>query len=154
MEKVRSIIPMDNDHIGLLLDGMATYAKEHPGYTYDVEKIHVTDETGAPCIFSIYACNKRAILVHPEDFKLDCLERETGFMYFNCKDKEALKRILRNRSGVDIRHIEQGRVYLHDGAVEVQFHEDHGDRAVIMWFGGAEVTRHVAALLGMLKELT
>lgn len=134
-------------------EALAAYAESHPGCTYRAEHFDVAGPDGKLIIFPLYSGSHRCLIVYADDFTLDCIEQETGVMSFRCKDKDRLLSVLRNRSGVDFTVLEKGRIYLHEGCIEVQpFREK--DEVAILWYGDAEVTKHVAALLGLLKDLT
>lgn len=148
-------MPINPDSLGTYLAFCKDYANEHEGCTAREQECDVVDADGKCIIFPLYAGSKYTDIVLPEECSFPWLMENPSMASIHVTDKERLIKLLLNRSGVDLTVRKQGRIYLHDGLIEVQVDEENPKTNVgFMWYGGAEVTKHMAALLGLIKDLT
>ena len=155
MPNKRCLLPINHDALGTYLAFCKDYAETHDGCTAREKECDVVDAEGKCVIFPLYAGSKYSNIILPEECSFPWLMENPSMASVHVTSKERFMKILLNRSGIDLTVRKQGRVYLHDGLIEVQLDEENPNTNIgIMWYGGAEVTKHVAALLGIIKDLT
>ncbi len=146
----------DSHTVLKVLGACEAYANKH-GHTYNAENYTVTDASGETVILFYYHGRNYYGLLCPDDFESDAIIKQTGSIALCVNNRQAAERLLTARSGVDIRQAKNNRYFLHEGLICAYVRDKD---IAIQWFGvdqdnnrPADVTKHVAALLGLLKSV-
>lgn len=147
--QLRSIKKDQQSIMGIIADAKE-YAARH-GWTYDSQECVVKDSDGGTHVVFSGQGSGRVSVVCEADFNSEWMDDPTGRMSLSILDKERALKIMRMRSGCEEKPTLSGYFILHDGEIMLFVYDSDCE---IYWWGDAEVTKHVASLLGLLKEVT